>query len=310
MKTQSPFLLLVTVAILAIAFSSFIKDDNQRFPGYMPLENGSYFLLHTKGFGTTVVDSGGAVFVKMKYITEADSVFMDINYLTRIVSLAMRINKPAFPGDFLDIFCSLHTGDSAVFFVRLDSLHKYYPNEFKFPGKLKRYERMEYLGFAVKVDSVFTKEKLTAYNLRQSELQKKYNDSLAAVEPAILKKYIADSNIKVKPAPDGLYFIETKKGEGPNIKDGQKVKLIYTGKFLDGIVFDSNPLTNPWEFILGKDLIIPGFEEGLRLMKKGGVATFIVPSNLAYNDGAGRIRPYATLVFDVEILDVTDPAKQ
>ncbi len=306
MKRNQPLLLLVTVAILAIAFSSFIKDDGKRFPGYTPLENGSYFLLHTKGSGLTVADTGGAVFIKIKFKTETDSIFLDINEEIRSESYPMRMDKSEYKGDFLDIFLGLHAGDSASFFMRLDSLKAHYPKEFVFE---ERYDTMEYLGFAVKIDSIYDRKTVMALRAAADaalQEQQALNQKIQVEEPATILKYVADNSIKQKPTPEGLYYIETKKGTGKNVKDGQLVKIRYTGKFLDGTVFDTNVDTGaePLEFVVGASTVIKGLDEGIKNMKKGGKATFIIPSSLAYADGGDMMKPYATLVFDVELVEL------
>ena len=122
---------LITVAIAGAALLASCESNNA-FPGYDEAGNGSYFKLHSKGTGTTTVDTGGAIFVKIKFKTDKDSVFLDINQQTQSPSYPMRVDNPAFPGDFLDMFMRLHAGDSASFFVSLDSLKKYYPDEFNF----------------------------------------------------------------------------------------------------------------------------------------------------------------------------------
>src|ERR1041385_4481166 len=140
------------------------------FPGYEPAENGSYFLLHKKGTGTTPVDTGGAMFVKIKFKTPKDSVFIDINKESHSPSYPMRVDKAAFKGDFLDMFLRLHVGDSASFFVRLDSLKKHYPNEFTFEP---RFDTMKYLGFSVKVDSIYPRSKVAELRAKAEAEQKK-----------------------------------------------------------------------------------------------------------------------------------------
>lgn len=105
----------------------------------------------------------------------------------------------------------------------------------------------------------------------------------------------------------GLEYIEVEEGTGAQAMAGKKVSVHYTGKFQDGRVFDSSiSRGQPIEFQLGVGGVIKGWDEGIALMKVGGKAQLIIPSNLGYGErGAGGIiPPNATLVFDVELVDV------
>lgn len=126
-------------------------------------------------------------------------------------------------------------------------------------------------------------------------------------EQGLLQKYLKDNKITVSPTASGLYYIEKTKGTGTNPVKGKTVKVHYTGTLLDGTKFDSSvDRKQPYEFVLGQGQVIKGWDEGIALMKKGGKARLIVPSSLAYGEN-GRmptIPPSATLVFDVELLDI------
>jgi len=84
----------------------------------------------------------------------------------------------------------------------------------------------------------------------------------------------------------------------------------YTGKLLDGTIFDSNKdpkfgHVQPFSFTLGAGMVIKGWDEGMQLLKLGGRATFYIPSSLAYGpQGSGSIPPNAVLVFDVEVTGI------
>ena len=104
-----------------------------------------------------------------------------------------------------------------------------------------------------------------------------------------------------------LQFIETEAGDGPQAQPGQLVAVHYTGKLADGTVFDSSlDRGEPIEFVLGAGRVIPGWDQGIAMMNVGDKATLIIPPDLAYGaSGAGGvIPPNATLIFDVELVDV------
>jgi FKBP-type peptidyl-prolyl cis-trans isomerase len=126
-------------------------------------------------------------------------------------------------------------------------------------------------------------------------------------ESGLLKQYIKDNKITVQPTPSGLYYIEKVKGTGPQIRAGSKVSVQYTGTLLNGKKFDSTRDRGgkPFDFVVGKGNVIKGWEEGFLHMRKGGRATLICPSSIAYGElNMGSIPPYSTLVFDVEVVDV------
>lgn len=106
----------------------------------------------------------------------------------------------------------------------------------------------------------------------------------------------------------GLDYIETEAGTGAQAAAGKTVKVHYTGKFPDGKVFDSSySRGEPIEFALGTGRVIKGWDEGIALMKVGGKAQLVIPPELAYGErgaGGGVIPPNATLVFDVELVEV------
>jgi len=105
----------------------------------------------------------------------------------------------------------------------------------------------------------------------------------------------------------GLRYKMIQKGSGKKAENGKTVSVHYTGQLEDGKVFDSSyPRKKPIEFPLGKGHVIEGWDEGIALLQVGDKARFVIPSHLGYGSrGAGGvIPPDATLVFDVELMDV------
>jgi len=105
----------------------------------------------------------------------------------------------------------------------------------------------------------------------------------------------------------GLYFVVERQGEGAQAVAGKTVSVHYSGKLIDGREFDNSYSRNePIEFKLGIGQVIPGWDEGIALMKEGAKYKLIIPSELGYGKrGAGGvIPPNATLIFDTELMKV------
>ena len=132
----------------------------------------------------------------------------------------------------------------------------------------------------------------------EKEAEKKAKESAEANKKLMEGATITES---------GLGYIMVKEGNGVQAENGKTVSVHYTGKLTDGTKFDSSLDRNqPIEFVLGQGRVIKGWDEGISYLKVGGKATFIIPSDLAYGErGAGGvIPPNATLIFDVELVDV------
>ena len=105
----------------------------------------------------------------------------------------------------------------------------------------------------------------------------------------------------------GLRYQFIQRGEGKKAENGKTVSVHYTGQLPDGKVFDSSyPRKKPIEFPLGRGNVIEGWDEGIALLQVGDKARFVIPAHLGYGSrGAGGvIPPNATLIFDVELMDV------
>jgi FKBP-type peptidyl-prolyl cis-trans isomerase len=105
----------------------------------------------------------------------------------------------------------------------------------------------------------------------------------------------------------GLRYQFIQRGSGKQAESGKTVAVHYEGSLENGKVFDSSyPRKKPIEFRLGQGQVIEGWDEGIALLKVGDKARFVIPSDLGYGSrgAGGAIPPNATLIFDVELMDV------
>jgi FKBP-type peptidyl-prolyl cis-trans isomerase len=124
-------------------------------------------------------------------------------------------------------------------------------------------------------------------------------------DPVVAEKWDVDKS-KIKTTESGLMYAIVEEGEGEFVTEGNVVTVNYTGYLEDGTKFDSSvERDEPFSFVVGNKQVIPGWDEGIRLLKKGGKARFIIPPSLGYGDIAvGKIPAGSTITFDVELLDV------
>jgi FKBP-type peptidyl-prolyl cis-trans isomerase FkpA len=301
--------LIIVLCIAATAFSgcnSFEKGEGDLL-----------YKIHKDKSGETIKEGDFVVFKAIEK-TEGDSVLYSSYDYDRL-SLLIR-EKSVFKGDLFAALGLLSEGDSATFKINIDSM------VLKMGRPQPADTLSKYLVYVLKIDKVIPRGDLTdsVFNSKIDEFLKEEMEIAKNSEAAKVKAYISSKDLSPTVSPSGLNYVITAEGSGPKANTGDTVLVHYTGSFLSGKVFDSsladvarkngafNPgrLYDPLRIPVGNQGAIPGFEEGLTLLPKGGKATLILPSALAYGEqGNQAIPPYTPLVFDVEIIDII-PAQQ
>jgi FKBP-type peptidyl-prolyl cis-trans isomerase len=234
------------------------------------------------------------VTLNLKYITSKDSLVFDSWKMGKPIQL--KIAKSSFKGDLMDGLTLLTVGDSASFLINADSL---FTKTFGAP-RPAFIDSSSFLSFTVKVISTTTDAALKAEELKAEKEN-------AMKENEVIAKYIADKQMTPSKSSSGLMYVISEPGTGEQAQAGKTVKVHYTGRLLDGTKFDSSLDRNePIEFKLGQGMVIKGWDEGIALLKVGGKALLIIPSDLAYGSrgAGGGIPPFSPFTFEVELVSV------
>lgn len=263
----------------------------KRFPGYVKHPSGVYYKNHKSGKEAVAVADSSLLILEILYTTEKDSVFQPYSGEPQMLVVGPRRYK----GDFMEMARSMKPGDSTTFKLRCDSLMKHTAGlhlpDFLHPDG--------YVGFVARLDSVISADEFKS-NVKKHRDEQNAQEALVRDDALLLQRFLSDNKITQQPSPTGVYYIEQQAGTGENVKPGQNVKLHYKGYFLNGNVFDQSnktPQSQPVEFAVGVGRLIPGFEEGLYQMKKGGKGIIIIPAAQGYGDGLTR-------VFEIEIFEI------
>jgi FKBP-type peptidyl-prolyl cis-trans isomerase FkpA len=122
----------------------------------------------------------------------------------------------------------------------------------------------------------------------------------------VIKQYLTDHYLTGTRTNSGLYYVEEVAGTGAQPQKGQTVRVHYRGRYTNGQIFDESYSSgNPIEFKLGVGQVIPGWDEGIALMKQGGKARLLIPSEEAYGpEGSSPIPPNTVLVFETELISI------
>jgi FKBP-type peptidyl-prolyl cis-trans isomerase FkpA len=268
-------------------------------------EAGIDYIYHTKGDGKKPQNGDVITAHMMLYVKNKgkDSILRNTYNEPQPFAMPYQINPMADP--IAKSMGMVSAGDSLTFFVPLDSLLKGAPR----PAYIDSASEMRVVMKVIKIQSneEYSKEMQAKMMEMQAEMQKK-QEAQKPIDEEIIKKYVADNKLQATRTESGLYYVINTPGAGENPKQGENVAVHYTGYLLDGKKFDSSlDRGETLNFAHLSGQMIKGFDEGVAMLKKGGKATLLLPSHLAYGGqaaGGGAIPAFSVLRFEIELVDI------
>jgi FKBP-type peptidyl-prolyl cis-trans isomerase len=275
----------------------------------------------------TILKKGDGKEIKTNQIMVLDYMFKDgkdsVWFDTHKNPYPQIMKKQVQPGNkdkLLEVINMLSKGDSTVVKIQADELFK---NSFRQP-RPKKIDSASQFTFYITMKEVLDSADFLSYRdklvAKQNEKARVQQKEQHVKDSTIIANFLKDKNIAALSTPSGLRYVITKPGNGENVKSGQTAKVNYAGYLLDGKYFDTSIESvakdknifvqgrgyAPYPVVVGRRMVIQGWEEGLTLMNKGCKMTLFIPSELAYGPrrGSDVIPENSVLAFDMEVVDI------
>lgn len=247
-------------------------------------------------------------YVEVHLVTKvADSELFSTRKVNNNQPVQFQIQQPQSKGDLVEGLKLMTPGDSTIFLMSVDSIIKAgAPTvEWMKPGTGQK------IVYFVTLVSVKSMDQMAKEQQEKSAAQKGIDDN-------IINDYLTKNNIKATKTESGLYYSISQEGKGAPAQPGDTAVVNYTGKTVEGKVFDSNVdpqfmHVEPFKFIIGMGQVIKGWDEGFMKLKKGTKGTLYIPSGLAYGPNSpdpSKIPANGVLIFDVELVNILSAARQ
>lgn len=286
---KSIFYLFISILLISSC------NTKSEFEGYSKSNKGFHYKLHSIGESNQQIETGDYVTTDIQYLTLEDSVFFEGRR-------KLKLETPAYEGAIEDCFLMLRANESASFILPAENFFKQTLGS-DIPSFITEGENIKINLTIIDIQTTaeFENEKIAFLN---------WIEDFGHYEKVILNQFLKQEKQDLKPSVSGLIYLPLETTDEPKIEIGDTITINYEGKFLNGKFFDSTKRRNqPFQFIYGTEWqVIKGIEEGLALMGKGEKALFILPSELGFGtsgSSTGIIPPFTSLIFEVEILDVS-----
>lgn len=290
---------ILCVAILSTMLVS-CGTDFKKTKGGMP------YKLFSKGNGPKVQMGDVMKFQVIQSIKYKDSATGKQKDSVLFSSYAMdpvyfQFNGQTTPYDMSEVYSQMRKGDSMYAVQEIDTFIR------RMPGRVPTNFKHGQVVTTVHMLDIFKS------GAEAKADQKKGQEGLLQKDIQTINDYLTKNHISAQRTPSGAFVQMLSQGSGPAVQQGNLVTVNYTGRTLDGTVFDSSTDSSfqhatPLKFSVGQ--MIPGFNEGIVMLKKGDKAKFFIPSPLGYGaqSPSPKMKPNSILIFDIDVLDVQKEA--
>ena len=267
-------LFIITMCVCGMILATACKE--KKLADYDQTETGLYYKFVTENKEARAPETGDYLFMTISYRTDNDSIIFEPRAIIDM------LRPSVYAGDLYEAYAMMHEGDEAAFALKADTFFTYMGMP-ELPDFINE-ETMVY--FNIKLDKISSEE----------EEMTKANEAI--------KGYMESHQLQGEPTEDGLYYISQKEGKGKKILMGDTVSIHYTFRLLNDSIFDTSVGRDPMPWIVGQ--FVPGIDEGLSMMNRGGKATMILPYSIAF----GAQNPYlpipafSNIVAEIEVLPV------
>ena len=284
------------LATLIVACSAMLAScGSNGMKGFKQTEDGLYYRFEQQNKDGQQVQEGDVLVGEMSIRLDSTVLHTNVGRTERLMPAI-----PSYDGILHEGLLMMHVGDRVTFAIEADSMAKYMqPNQM--PPMYEKGKGMKFY-YEINLQDIVTRDEFAEEQANyQAEMER-----VRAQEPEMIANYVKEQGVKAQPTADGLYVITKKAGKGTKVAVGREVSIHYTGRLLDGTVFDSSIGKEPLTYVVGQMGLIRGWEEGVMGQPEGSQLQLIIPSAMGYgSQGAGQmIPPYSPLVFDLEIVSV------
>ena len=285
----------IALAMLSLLLWQCVEE---KYPGYAVTESDIYYnLLATDGDERLPV-AGDYLTLLVTYSTLTDSIIYNSDVDSRDGYMTVVLPDSIEPGSYYESLAMMHQGDSAAMLLNAETFFSSYLKQ-DVPAFLRADNRVK---VNIRMQKIRNAEEVKAHDLAyQDELLRREMQ-----EQADLQGYLNANNIDSTHYYRGLYIVMLDSGQGSLPQMGDLVSIHFTGTTLDGKAFDSTyDRDQPIDFSIGSPgIVIKGLEAGVKRMREGAKAKFIIPSQLAFGERGvrGIVEPYSTLIYEVELI--------